>query len=197
MSRFFGVLVLMACATAPDTKSATKVVNASDFYPLTIGTSWQYEVDLLTEKSALSVSMVREVDGFFEDSRGARLQSDRYGVRDEKRYLLRNPIEPGTKWSNVVSVSSVEHYEIIGTQQPCEAPAGKWEGCVIVESRNRLEEGKTLVNEMTFAPGVGIVHLATTLDNKGQRVPQASLRLVSFSWSQSRPPTTTPEAMKR
>ena len=102
-------------------------------------------------------------------------------MRDQKRYLLRNPIAAGTKWTNVVSVSSVEAYEITAANQPCDAPAGKWEGCVVVESRNRVEEGTVLVNEMTFAPGVGIVRLSTVLESNGKQIPQSTLALSKFN----------------
>jgi hypothetical protein len=52
---------------------------------------------------------------------------------------------------------------------------------VVVESRNRVEEGKTLVNEYTLAPGVGIVRLATVLELDGKRLPQSRLELVSLT----------------
>ena len=120
-------------------------------------------------------------DGFVEDSMGAKLMADPYGVRDQKRYLLRNPIAAGNKWTNVVSVSSVETYEILAVGQPCEAPGGHWENCVIVESRNRVKEGTTLVNEVTFAPGVGIVKLATVLEAGERQIPQSTLSLLKFT----------------
>jgi len=191
MKTLLGLLMLGAtsCATTAATPPATKLPTAGDFYPLGIGTTWQYEVVLLSQKSAFTVKMLREVDGYVEDSTGARFKVDAFGVRDEKRYLLRNPIEAGTKWNNVVAAGSTEHYEIIGSQQPCEAPAGRWEGCVIVESRNREKEGVFLLLEWTFAPGVGLVHLATTIENQGQRIPQSTMVLTSFAPSQ--PPATT------
>ncbi len=185
------LLSVCACATTPNTAPEAKAATAADFYPLTVGTQWQYEVVLLGQKTDFTVKMNREVDGYFEDSTGARFKVDSFGVRDEKRYLLRNPIEPGTKWNNVVAVGSTERYEITGTQQPCEAPAGKWQGCVTVESRNREKEGIYLVLELTFAPGVGLVQLATTLENQGQRIPQSTMRLVSFAPAQL-PSTTSP-----
>lgn len=183
------LLLASACATTPNAGPETKALTAADFYPLTVGTQWQYEVVLLGQKTQFTVKMNREVDGYFEDSTGARFRVDGFGVRDEKRYLLRNPIEPGTKWNNVVAVGSTEHYEITGTGQPCEAPAGKWQGCVTVESRNREKEGTFLVLELTFAPGVGLIAVATTLENQGQRIPQSTMHLVSFAPAQ--PPSTT------
>ena len=144
--------------------------------------TWSYEVKLLGELRAIDVTTLRKNgDGFVEDSTGAQLLVDGFGVRDQKRYLLRNPIAAGTKWTNVVSVSSVESYEITAANQPCDAPAGKWDSCVTVESRNRVEEGTTLVNEMTFAPGVGIVRLSTVLESNGKRIPQSTLALMKFT----------------
>lgn len=63
---------------------------------------------MLGEKRKLPVSIVKVVDGLAEDSTGARMLADAWGVRAERRYLLRNPIETGTRWNNVVSPSSVE-----------------------------------------------------------------------------------------
>jgi hypothetical protein len=176
-------LAAAACTTTSKTTAPSKPqVTAGDFYPLNIGTTWSYEVKLLGETRLIDVSTLRKnADGFVEDSTGAQFMVDGFGVRDQKRYLLRNPIATGTKWTNVVSVSSVEAYEITASDQPCDAPAGKWDGCVVVESRNRVEEGTTLVNEMTFAPGVGIVRLSTVLESKGKRIPQSTLALVKFT----------------
>lgn len=178
-------LVALAACTTP--QSATKPAagpaqTAAEFYPLITGTTWTYEVKLLGEARTIDVTMGKKnAEGFTEDSTGAQFLIDQYGVRDQKRYLLRNPIATGTKWTNVVSVSSIENYEIVASNQACEAPAGRWEGCVVVESRNRVEEGTTLVNEMTFAPGVGIVRLSTVLESNGKQLPQSTLALLKFT----------------
>lgn len=193
MKRLTSVLlfVLAACATTSGTTTtapAKALPDAAIFYPLEIGTLWSYEVKLLGESRTIDVSTLKKTsDGFVEDSTGAQFLADTYGVRDQKRYLLRNPIQTGTKWTNVVSVSSVENYEIVATSQPCDAPAGKWEGCVVVESRNRVEEGTVLVNEMTFAPGVGIVRLTTVLESNGKQIPQSSLSLLKFTAARPQP----------
>lgn len=178
------VLLAASCATTPGGTTKTEKAPghvAADYFPLKLGTAWEYEAAMLGEKRVLPVKIVKVFDGLAEDSTGARLLADAWGVRDERRYLLRNPIESGTKWNNVVSPSSVEGYEIVAAEQPCEAPAGKWEGCVIVESKNRIDASKTLVNEMTLAPGVGIVRMATTLEDGGKRLPQSKLTLLKFT----------------
>lgn len=176
-------LAVSACATSGEaTKKTEATQTAAEFYPLAVGTVWSYEVKLLGETRQIEVTTLRKNDdGYVEDSTGAQFLVDSFGVRDQKRYLLRNPIVAGTKWTNVVSVSSVESYEILAANQPCDAPGGQWEGCVIVESRNRVQEGVVLVNEMTFAPGVGIVRLSTVLESNGKQIPQSTLALVKFS----------------
>ncbi len=182
MRWLFAVVVLAGCATAKAPVEGPKAERAAaEFYPLGVGNAWTYEVNLLGEKRSVEVKLLREAGGYVEDSTGAQLSVDAYGVRDQKRYLLRNPVQAGTKWTNVVSVSSVEHYEIIGAGQPCDSPAGQFEGCAVVESKNRVQEGRVLVNEMTFAPGVGLVRVSTVLEANGKRIPQSTLVLTAYS----------------
>lgn len=173
-------LALSGCAGTAAPPPAPRV-TAGDYFAWSPGTRWTYQRQFLGATETMEVRLLRKTpEGFFEDSTGAQLQADPFGVRDQKRYLLRNPVAAGTAWTNVVSVSSVESYEILGTGQPCATPAGSWQDCVVVESRNRIEAGKTLVNEYTLAPGVGIVRLATSLDAGKGRLPQARLELVGF-----------------
>jgi hypothetical protein len=177
------VLSALGCATVASTggQPEAKATSAATFFPLAVGTSWEYEAQMLGEKRTLPVTILEVRDGAAVDSTGARLQADAWGVRDQKRYLLRDPVVVGTKWTNIVSPSSVEAYEILAVDQPCETPAGSFSGCVVVESRNRIDEQRALVNEMTLAPNVGIVRIATTLLDGGKRVPQSELRLTRFT----------------
>jgi hypothetical protein len=175
-------LALAGCAhTGPAATGKADGPNAADYYPLAVGNSWTFDVNLLGEKSTKEMKVLRQEGGFLIDNTGARLAADAYGVRDGKRYLLRNPVEAGTTWTNVVSVSVVEHYEILAANQPCDSPAGQFEGCVVIQSSNNMGQGRVLLMEMTLAPHVGIVRLSTTLDNKGQRIPQSEFRLASYS----------------
>ena len=96
---------LAACTTtskATNDGPSAPQKTAGDFYPLGIGTRWTYEVKLLGESRLIEVTTLRKTsDGFVEDSTGAQFLVDGFGVRDQKRYLLRNPIAAGTKWTNV------------------------------------------------------------------------------------------------
>jgi hypothetical protein len=174
-------VVLAGCAKPPiETMPEVGAIPARDFYPLAVGNAWSYQVTLLGETKQIEVKVLKEDNGIFEDSSGAQLFADAFGVRDQKRYLLRDPVEIGTEWSNVVSVSSIERYKIVAAAQGCDAPAGHFEDCAVVESRNRVQEGKVLVNELTFAPKVGLIRIATLLENNGQKVPQATLVLTKY-----------------
>jgi len=151
----------------------------SDYYPLAVGNTWSYVVDGRSDKR-VDVKILKEEDGFFHDSQGGQLMVDSFGIRDQKRYLLRGPVEPGRTWTNVVSVSSTERYQILQAGIPCEAPAGRFESCVQVEGRNRVDADTTLVNTFTFAPGVGLVRIQVEAEREGRRIPQTWLELTSY-----------------
>jgi hypothetical protein len=183
-SQLLLILLLSACThhTPAAKRGLSAKLRAGDYYPLKLGSSWTYEIQLLGETKAMEVRLLKETaDGFIEDSTGARLKLDALGVRDPKRYLLQEPVEVGHRWTNVVSVSSVERYEIVAADGPCEAPAGSWASCVVVQSTNRIKDGELLVNEMTFARGVGIVRVSTSLESEGRRIPQTSVALIKYS----------------
>ena len=182
--KWWWCVLLLGVGCAHSQASSSKKPGTSpvaEYYPLAVGNTWSYEVQLLggpTEKHDISIT--KEEKGRFTDSTGNVLMVDSYGIRDEKRYLLRTPLEVGTKWNNVVSVSSYEQYAIVEAGQACEAPAGKFTNCVVVESRNKGDGEKVLVNTLTFAPKVGLLRVATALEADGRRIPQAKLELVSF-----------------
>jgi hypothetical protein len=174
-------LLAVGCAggrQAP--RSDVRGTTAATYYPLAVGNRWTYEVGLLGETTLQEVRIVDREGALFVDSQGGRLTVDAFGVRDQKRYLLREPVAAGNSWTNVVSVSSIERYRILDQGGPCEVPAGRFEDCVRVEGRNRVDADTTLVNELTFARGVGLVEVQTAAEHKGRRVPQARLVLRSF-----------------
>lgn len=174
---------LCGCATtkAGPQSVAVQSVRAEEYYPLALGNSWTLDRSALGEKAEFTVSIVGFKNGEYEDSTGAHLVIDRDGIRDSKRFLLREPLAAGTKWHNVVSASSVEHYEIVSVGHSCESPAGSWSDCLTVVSRNRIADGRGLVNEMVYAKGVGLVSISTTLEDRGNRIPQVSFVLRRYS----------------
>lgn len=183
------LLLLALCAVAagctkrpPDPDAIRKgETPATEYYPLAVGNTWQYHVNALGQELDQTVKIVSEQDGLFKDSTGAQLSYDAWGVRDQRRYLLRDPVSVGERWTNVISVSTVEHYTIVEAGQSCEVPAGRFENCVKVESRNRVNKKATLVNELTFARGVGLVRVKTVAQtDDGQQIPQTTLELTKY-----------------
>ena len=153
--------------------------SVADYYPLAVGNRWTYAVNGRADKR-VEVKIVKEEGGFFLDSQGGQLTADSFGIRDQKRYLLRAPLETGRSWTNVVSVSSTERYQILRADGPCESPAGVFQGCVQVEARNRVDADTTLVNTFTFAPRVGLVRIQVDAERGGRRIPQTWLELTSY-----------------
>ena len=182
-------LLLTGCA-APSSAVRSPAAAPEDYYPLAVGNHWTYSVNFLGDRRERRVEIIGHRDGYYLDSEGGQLTVDGLGVRDQKRYLLREPIHSGASWTNVVSASSVEHYQITEVGQTCRAPAGVFENCVRVQSRNRMDEQRTLVNELTFAPSVGIVRLELSLESNGKRVPQSTFELKEFAVK--RAPTRVP-----
>src|SRR5690349_9992151 len=113
-----GALTVMAvsgCVKRVDTPSSVKGGGdgAAIYYPLAVGNRWTYQVKLLGEASEQTIQIQREDGGVFFDSQGGQLSVDPFGITDHKRYLLREPVETGREWTNVVSVSSTERYRIL------------------------------------------------------------------------------------
>jgi hypothetical protein len=172
------IAATVACAHAPPAAATRPAL--SSYYPLAVGNVWTYERNYLGERHEEQVQIVKLEDGYFVDNTGQQLAVDAFGIRDPKRYLLRGPLESGREWSNVVSVSSVEHYRIIDAGGGCESPAGKFQDCVRVESRNRIDAKTLLVNELTFAPQVGLVRVDVALEANGKHIPQTQLVLKAY-----------------
>lgn len=177
-----GFLLLMAgCATAPS-QLPSRGRSAQDYYPLALGNRWTYEREMLGEKRSETIEIVAQEGGYYVDSRGAKLRVDGFGVRDELRYLLQEPIEQDHAWKNTVSPSATERYRIESVGATCETPAGTFPDCVIVSSTLKLPEpNAALVNELTFARGVGLVKVAVDLEKHGVRTPQHRMKLTGYT----------------
>lgn len=169
----------VGCAKRVEVALPGPSIRAAAYYPLAVGNRWVYESNFLGEKTERTVQILKEENGFFVDNQGGELGVDAFGIRDRKRYLLKEPVEQGRSWTNVVSVSSIERYKILELG-PCEVPAGRFESCVGVEGRNRVDDQTTLVNQLTLARGVGIVRIETAAEVRGERIPQSQLLLTRF-----------------
>jgi hypothetical protein len=164
-----------AKATTPRPPSA-----AARYFPLAVGNRWTYEATYLGERSTHEVELVGFRDGSYLDKEGRALRVDSEGLRDQTRYLLHEPLVAGGTWTSIIAPGSAEHYRVLSAGTACTAPAGSFPDCIEVESRNRIDEALTLVATITFAAGVGIVHIRTALEQGGKLSPTAELRLTAY-----------------
>lgn len=175
---------LAACAHAP--AGAPHASGPADYFPLAVGNEWVYrdESPALPPARRGDTRTVRIVDrtrdGYYRDSERGELRADGECLRDRTRRLLCGPIAKGTSWSSVVSVSSTERYEIASIGEAVATPAGRFEACVKVRAHNRAAATTDLVNEITYAPGVGPVRIETYAVVDGKVTPQFRALLQSY-----------------
>jgi hypothetical protein len=170
-----------ACATAKTVATTPTEPSSRDYYPLKVGATWTYAVIYPGQKGEMTVKITGEKDGYFVDNRQAGLRHTTEGLRDQDRYLIRNPLKPGNAWKAVVSASAVEHYKILSVGEKCDCPAGQFDDCLVVETSIRKDAKVTLVNQWTFAKDVGLVKLEMAAQIDGKQVPQVRQELVKFA----------------
>lgn len=185
MTKYSITAVLALCLASGCMKrveggSAEEKRSAKTYFPLEVGNRWTYQTQFLGQQLEEKVEILQRAGGFFVDNQGNRLTVDAYGVRDEKRYLLQEPLEVGHSWKTIVSVQSAEYYQVLQAGVACQSAAGAFSDCVVVEARNRVREGSTLINEMTFAPRVGLVSMNVVLEEQGKRIPQTRRELTAY-----------------
>ncbi len=179
MIKVLPVLLLVACAsTGAGTSPGPR---ASDYYPLRTGVTWVYKGKFLGVDETRTVVMGPKDDsGFFKDDAGARFTYDGEGLRDETRYLLKQPLTAGAKWQSVAALGAIEKYEIKSVHQPCKVAAGSFPDCIEIKSELPVEQEKKLVALQVYAKGVGLVRLETAILQGELKTPQVEMELVQF-----------------
>ncbi|MGC3998382.1 MAG: hypothetical protein QM767_13265 [Anaeromyxobacter sp.] len=174
-----------AAAPAPRPPARGDGLGPAEFWPLAVGNEWSY-VDQSPAIPAArgKVHTVRVIermaDGYYRDDQRAELRVDGDCVHDRQRRLLCRPLAEGNAWSSVVSVSSVERFEIAAVNETVEVPAGRFEGCVRVRSHNRASPTTDHILEITYAPLVGPVRIETFVVVDGRVTPQSRNLLQSY-----------------
>jgi hypothetical protein len=177
------VAVLAACATAgvaPAPRPAPPPSPVATYFPLAVGNQWTYETRYGPRVETNTVSIVAEEGGVYTDNRNNRFFVDEDGLRDERRYLLHAPLVRGTTWKSTVDVGRTETYEIVDTGATVTVPAGTFPGAVVVRGRSRVDPTTELQVEWTYAPGVGLVRIATFALAGRDRIPQAVSELTEY-----------------
>jgi hypothetical protein len=174
--------LVAGCASAPARPSAgSSVGEVKAMFPLAVGNRWSYRVSFLGASQELTVSIVSGDGYLFQDSRGQRFRVDHDGLRDDQRYLLRAPLEKGTKWSAVIDITHTEFYRVDEVGLSVEVPAGGFTGCVRVLASTPESPQHILIAEQTYCPRVGLVRVVTFAEIEGKRgPPQVTQELVSY-----------------
>lgn len=181
--------LLAACASTPAPEPTSAAEDGLAAYAaLGVGRVREYEVRYPGQQGRLEVETLKEDEGWFVDDRGGRLRLSADGLRDEDRYLIRRPLQPGTQWSSVLSASAVEHYEIISVGRPCAVPAGRFDDCLVVQARLRRDASMELEAEWLWIRDVGLARIQTVARVDGRRIPQTVQELVGYDLSPPRSP---------
>jgi hypothetical protein len=72
----------------------------------------------------------------------------------------------------VLSATQTENYEIVAVGERVVTPAGTFDGCVRVRANTRAAPGAELINEISYAPGVGPVRIEVIAVKDGKATPQ-------------------------
>ncbi|HAA57231.1 MAG TPA: hypothetical protein DCE42_20865 [Myxococcales bacterium] len=177
------------CATTSNTKKqhtiqVRQVLKAKDYFPLRVGDKRVYRVRFAqqTKTQKQVVRVIRQKGQRFFDDQKQFYEYDSYGLRSNRRYLLKYPLRVGTRWFSVVGTyaSQVERNVIVGVNSRISTPAGVYERCIVVRSQDSQGKRGVLEGMFHFAPGVGLAKVSTVLKTQGRRIPQWTLELVSF-----------------
>ena len=179
--KFFFLLILCACQSAPAPKSsaapASGSADAARYSPLAVGNSWTYAIAGVDKRETIAI-VGQDGPWFIDDHRG-RLRYESDGVRDADRYLLRTPLAAGAKWSAVENLV-VQRFEVMSLDSSLVTQAGTFTHCAVVRNEQPLAKGK-FITEWTWAPGVGLAQIVTsTLDEQGKQQQQTRLQLVAY-----------------
>lgn len=157
-----------AASAASSASSDEPALRVADLYPLAVGNTWTYDSISGGVAAKVTIRILNESGGYFVDSAGGALRVDAFGLRDPKRYLLREPLVAGTRWTSVQSLQSTEQYQITEAGRPCTVPAGTFARCVRVSATNKSDAQRTLISTWTYAEGVGLVELQTAMQVAGK-----------------------------
>jgi hypothetical protein len=173
--------VAAGCVATEPRPTSTNAPRARDLFPLAVGNRWTYDAAFLGAKQRLTVAIVSGDGRTFTDSRNQKFILSSDGVRDEHRYLLKDPLEVDRSWTSIIDVSTSEHYKVVELGVRLDVAAGHFEDCVRIESRNPQGPNISLVADQVYCPGVGLARVVTFEERSGVRsAPQFMQELASY-----------------
>jgi hypothetical protein len=178
---FFALVQVAACAStggASDVIHPRPGITAAEYYPLTDGWKWAYDVEqdgtsilatyaVVEVKEKLSVVQAGDERLTYLVAPDGVAQFEGSAIGD---YMIKDPIKPGAEWSVAggrARIASVdEEANIEG--------AGRYGGCVVVEV-TRAEPAR--ITRTMFAPGVGPVAIEMQVQEGPKFVTKVKARL--------------------
>lgn len=182
-------LLAAGCASAPEPRPAAPATRqqpaVARYFPLAVGNSWTYQTRFGGKVERNTVRIEGREGGFFVDNQRGRLAFDGEGLRDERRYLILGPLEPGRSWESHLEAGKTERYEVVATDATVHVPAGRFENVLVVRGTTPVDAATKLEIEWAYAPNVGLVRMVSTAVVGGQeRIPQAEIELLSWQLAQ-------------
>ena len=169
------------CVSTEPRPTPQATLKARELFPLAVGNRWSYNVAFLGARQTLTVAIVSAEGSVFTDSRNQKFMLGSDGLRDEHRYLLKEPLEVGRTWTSVIDVSTTEHYKVDEVGVGVDVPAGHFDDCVQIEARNPQGPNLSLIADQIYCPGVGLVRVVTFQERSGNRsAPQFMQELASY-----------------
>lgn len=164
-----------AVGSAPKSELAPR-----DFYPMTQGNAWSYDVDTGQASTTLAIVRVEAFDGRIAEVRTGQAVV-RYEVRPEgiripsqDVWLLRAPLREGATWL----ARGGRMARLVSMQARTDGEAGRLEHCIEV-----LETGGALELEVrtVYCAGIGPISVRSTMKSKvSERTVTVSARLRGY-----------------
>ena len=177
-ARLSFLFLLAACGGAQGGGEAASM-NPSDFYPMSEGSVWSYDVDTHTgEPPVLAVLQVREVQGQTYTIANNGDEATRYELRPEgiwnadgEVWLLRAPLEVGQEWASLGG----RRARIAALDESVETAMGTQEDCIRVDEAGGAD-GRTISTAYCRGLGMAHQHVVMRMDTGGEAVLDVVLR---------------------
>ncbi len=155
----------LACATSGSARRAPAPERAADYFPLTAGWKWAYEIERGGQKVLATYAVMQQIGDSVivqsgDERNGYTLTPDGIAKRDSLNlgdFILRSPIIAQASWPLREGKATVVS---VGTEVT--VPAGTYFNCAVIEE-NR--SGPDRVLRTTYAPGVGPIRLEYQVNN--------------------------------
>ncbi len=188
MLSFILLFLLFSCSSVQKksdlpNKNSDYSKSAKQYMPLSLGNSWTYTVNYLGQKGKYTVKIVKKEKNAFVDNKNNKLIIDKRGIRDEKRYLLKFPLNNKKPWVSIISPTQKEVRQVVKFDETVKVPAGIFKGCLVVQTDVQMKKGIILHSLNYFAQNVGIVKIQTFLEDTINKklLPQTETELLKFN----------------